>query len=122
MLTTSSGLTLYRFTEDKPGTSACSGACAKIWPPLLAAKDAHLSGPHGVKGLSLMNVGNGHWQVTFHKLPLYRFEGDKKKGQAHGQNVGGVWFAALKSGIPASATAGAPPRRPPRPAPRRPSR
>ncbi len=108
VLTTSSGLTLYRFTEDKPGTSACSGACAKIWPPLFAAKNAHLSGPHGVKGLSLMNVGNGHWQVTFHKLPLYRFQGDKKKGQAHGQKVGGVWFAALKSGIPASATAGAP--------------
>lgn len=107
VLTTSTGLTLYRFTEDKPGTSACTGACAKIWPPLLASKGAHVSGPQGVKGLSLMNVGNGHWQVTFHKLPLYRFEGDTKKGQAHGQKVGGVWFAALKSGIPASATAGA---------------
>ena len=61
-----------------------------------------------MKGLSLLSVGNGHWQVAFHKLPLYRFEGDKKKGQAHGQNVGGVWFAVLKSGIPAAATAGAP--------------
>jgi predicted lipoprotein with Yx(FWY)xxD motif len=108
VLTTSSGLTLYRFTEDKPGTSTCSGACAKIWPPLLASKGAHLSGPHGVKGLSLMSVGNGHYQVAFHKLPLYRFEGDTKKGQAKGQNVGGVWFAALRSGIPASATTGAP--------------
>ena len=66
-----------------------------------------MSGPHGVKGLSLMKLADGHWQVTFHKLPLYTFEGDKKKGQAHGQNVGKVWFAVLKSGIPASATAGA---------------
>ena len=41
-----------------------------------------------MKGLSVMNVGNGHWQVAFHKLPLYRFEGDKKKGQAHGQKAG----------------------------------
>ncbi len=102
VLTTASGLTLYRFTEDKPGTSTCTGACAKIWPPLLASKGAHVSGPNGVKGLSLLKVGNGHWQVAFHKLPLYRFEGDKKKGQAHGQNVGKVWFAVLKSGIPAS--------------------
>jgi predicted lipoprotein with Yx(FWY)xxD motif len=102
VLTTASGLTLYRFTEDSPGTSTCSGACAKIWPPLLAAKGAHLSVPHGVKGFSLLKVTNGHRQVAFDKLPLYTFEGDKKKGQAHGQNVGKVWFAVLKSGIPAS--------------------
>jgi predicted lipoprotein with Yx(FWY)xxD motif len=107
VLTTSSGLTLYRFAEDTPGTSMCTGACGKIWPPLLASKGAHVSGPKGVKGLSLMNVGNGHWQVAFHKLPLYRFAGDKKKGQDHGQNVGKVWFAVLKSGVPASALAGA---------------
>jgi predicted lipoprotein with Yx(FWY)xxD motif len=107
VLTTASGLTLYRFTEDSPGTSTCTGACAKIWPPLLASKGAHVSSPHGVKGLSLLNVGNGHWQIAFHKLPLYTFEGDKKKGQAHGQNVGKVWFAVLRSGIPTGATAGA---------------
>jgi predicted lipoprotein with Yx(FWY)xxD motif len=102
VLTTSSGLTLYRFTEDAPGKSMCTGACAKIWPPLLAAKGAHVSAPHGVKGLSLLHIGS-HYQVAYHKLPLYRFASDKKKGQAHGQNVGGVWFAALKSGIPAAA-------------------
>ena len=106
VLTTSSGLTLYRFTKDMPGVSTCTGACAKIWPPLLAAKGAHVSAPHGVKGFSLLNVGKGHWQVAFHELPLYRFAGDKKKGQAHGQNVAGEWFAVLKSGIPASAAAG----------------
>jgi predicted lipoprotein with Yx(FWY)xxD motif len=102
VLTTASGLTLYRFTEDTPGTSSCMGACAKIWPPLLASKGVHVSGPKGVKGLALMNVGHGRWQVAYHKIPLYRFEGDKKKGQANGQNVGKVWFAAMKSGIPAS--------------------
>jgi predicted lipoprotein with Yx(FWY)xxD motif len=106
VLTTASGLTLYRFTEDSPGVSTCTGACAKIWPPLLVSKGAHVSGPHGVKGFSLLSVGNGHWQVAFHKLPLYTFEGDKKKGQAHGQNVGKLWFAVLRSGLPASATAG----------------
>jgi predicted lipoprotein with Yx(FWY)xxD motif len=107
VLTTASGLTLYHFTEDSPGRSTCNGACAKIWPPLLAARGAHVSGPHGVKGFSLLKAANGHWQVAWHKLPLYTFEGDKKKGQAHGQNVGQVWFAVLKSGIPVSAIAGA---------------
>ena len=81
VLTTASGLTLYRFTEDSPGTSSCTGACAKIWPPLLAAKGAHVSGPKGVKGLSLLKVGNGHYQVALDKLPLYRFGGTKTKGR-----------------------------------------
>ena len=111
VLTTASGLTLYRFTKDSPGTSTCTGACASIWPPLLAPKGAHVSGPHGLKGLTLPKVGNGHLQVAFDKLPLYRYAGDKKKGQAHGQNVAGSWFAVLKSGIPASAR-GRRPRRP----------
>ncbi len=102
VLTTASGLTLYRFTEDTPGRSSCTGACAKIWPPLLASQGAHVSGPKGVKGLAVMKVGKGRWQVADHKIPLYRFEGDKKKGQANGQNVGKVWFAVLKSGVPAS--------------------
>jgi predicted lipoprotein with Yx(FWY)xxD motif len=109
VLTSASGLTLYRFTKDSPGTSMCTGACATIWPPLLAPKGAHVSGPHGVKGLSLLKVGNGHFQVALDKLPLYRYEGDKKKGQAHGQNVADEWFAVLKSGIPASAVAAAAP-------------
>ncbi len=100
VLTTASGLTLYRFTEDGTGRSTCTGACAKIWPPLLASKGSHIKGPKGVKGLSLIRVGDGHWQVAFHNVALYRFEGDKKKGQANGQAVGGKWFAVLKSGIP----------------------
>lgn len=109
VLTSASGLTLYRFTQDPTGTATCTGGCAKIWPPLLAPKGAHVSGPRGLKGLSLINVGNGHWQVAFHKVALYRFAGDKKKGQAHGQAVGGKFFAVLKSGIPAGTATGAAP-------------
>ena len=38
VLASSRGLTLYYFTEDKPGSgrSACTGSCAKAWPPLAA--------------------------------------------------------------------------------------
>jgi predicted lipoprotein with Yx(FWY)xxD motif len=104
VLTTGSGLTLYRFTADPMGKSVCTGACAKIWPPLTASKGEHVQGPKGVKGLSLINVGHGRWQVAFHNVALYRFTGDTKKGQDHGQNVAHMWFAVLKSGIPTSAT------------------
>lgn len=105
VLTTASGLTLYRFTKDPAGGSTCTGACAKVWPPLLAAKGTHINGPKGVKALSLIKVGNGRWQVAFHNVALYRFEGDKKKGQAKGQAIAGEWFAVLKSGIPAAGAA-----------------
>ncbi len=117
VLTTASGLTLYRFTADTHGTATCTGACAKIWPPLLASKGAHVSGPKGLKGLSLINVGHGHRQVAFHNVALYRFENDKKKGQALGQGVAGKFFAVLKSGIPATGTTGAAPLVPTAPAP-----
>jgi len=107
VLTTGSGLSLYRFTQDPVGMSTCTGACAKAWPPLTAAKGEHVQGPKGLKGLAVINVGHGRWQVAFHNVALYRFAGDTKKGQAHGQGVAHVWFAALKSGIPASGSVAA---------------
>jgi predicted lipoprotein with Yx(FWY)xxD motif len=102
VLTTSSGLTLYRYTSDPVGHSVCTGSCATFWPPFTVAKGDHVTGPKGVKGLSVIDVGHGHWQVAFHHVALYRFAGDTKKGQAKGQDVGGTWFAVLKSGIPAT--------------------
>jgi predicted lipoprotein with Yx(FWY)xxD motif len=115
VLTTASGLTLYRFTQDLTGKSACTGVCAKIWPPLTAAKGEHVQGPNGVKGLAVINVGHGRWQVAFHNVALYRFAGDKKKGQVKGQGVENAWFAVMKSGIPAGNAA--PAATPPTPAP-----
>lgn len=106
VLTTGAGLTLYRFTANPAGMSTCTGSCANIWPPLLAAKGDHIAGPRGVKGLSLIDVGGAHWQVAFHDVALYRFEGDAKKGQAKGQGIAHEWFAVLKSGIPAGTAGG----------------
>jgi predicted lipoprotein with Yx(FWY)xxD motif len=103
VLTTGSGRTLYYFTANPLGKSSCTGACAQIWPPFLASKGAHIRGPHGVKGLSLISIGSGQWQVAFHDNALYRFKSDTRRGQAGGQGVLGKWFAALKSGIPATA-------------------
>jgi predicted lipoprotein with Yx(FWY)xxD motif len=106
VLTTGTGLTLYYFTKDPAGQSTCTGGCAQIYPPYLAAKGAHIQGPRGVKGLSLISVGSGHWQVAFDHAALYRFEGDKKKGQAKAQGAIGLWFVALKSGIKPASVAG----------------
>ena len=107
VLTTGTGLTLYWFDKDPAGQTTCTGGCAQIYPPYVAATGAHIEGPKGVKGLSLISVGSGHWQVAFDHAPLYQFEGDKKKGQAKAQGAVGLWFVALKSGIKPAAATGA---------------
>ncbi len=99
VLATKSGLTLYRYAVDPAGTVTCTGACAKVWPPLLLPKGVrHLKTPHGVKGLSVIHVAGGRLQVVFHHQALYTFVSDKKKGQATGQGVANDWFVVLSNG------------------------
>jgi predicted lipoprotein with Yx(FWY)xxD motif len=99
VLATKSGLTLYRYSVDPAGTVTCTGACAKVWPPLLLPKGStHVKAPHGVKGLSVIHVAGGRLQVFFHHQALYTFISDKKRGQASGQGVENDWFAVLSSG------------------------
>src|SRR5947199_10440143 len=42
------GHTLYLFAKDRRGKSACSGSCARFWPPLLS-RGKPTAGP-GVNG------------------------------------------------------------------------
>src|SRR5215212_10075710 len=51
VLVNGSGVTLYLFEKDAKGKSACSGACAKAWPPVLTKGRPHASG--AVKGAKL---------------------------------------------------------------------
>jgi predicted lipoprotein with Yx(FWY)xxD motif len=108
VLATASGRTLYRWANDPAGKVMCTGACAKVWPPLLAPKGvSHIKAPHGVKGLSLVSVAGGRKQVFFHGQALYGFVKDTKKGEATGQDVN-AFFAVLsngKSSAPASVPA-----------------
>jgi secreted repeat protein with Y-X4-D motif len=42
--------------------------------------------------------------VTYDGHPLYLYSGDNEAGQANGQGIGGVWFAATADGKPAKPT------------------
>lgn len=113
VLVTSSGLTLYRFTVDRRGASSCSGACAKLWPPLLVkGKQELLAGP-GVRAAKLGTIrrAGGARQVTYGGFPLYTFASDMHVGDVTGQGVKGVWFVVSPTGtlIRRSSTAAAPP-------------
>jgi predicted lipoprotein with Yx(FWY)xxD motif len=95
------GRTLYLFDKDKHGRSACSGACARYWPPLVSS-----TRPQAGKGVrpSLLGVTkrpDGKRQVTYAGHPLYTYIGDGHAGQATGEGLtdfGATWDAVAASG------------------------
>ena len=97
----SRGRTVYLFEKDKNSQSACYGACAKFWPPVLA-KGKPTAGT-GAKA-SLLGVvirKDGTHQLTYGGHPLYGFVKDKAPGQATGQGLnffGGGWDVLAPSG------------------------
>lgn len=98
-LTGENGKTLYIFTKDTGGVSACSGACAVKWPPLILAAGDTIKGGDGVTGtLATIKRDDGSMQVTYQGAPLYYFAPDTKAGDVSGQGVGGVWFVAATAG------------------------
>jgi predicted lipoprotein with Yx(FWY)xxD motif len=97
----SKGRTLYAFAKDKNGRSACSGACATFWPPLLTSRKVRAG--HGVKAslLGTAERGDGKVQVTYNRHPLYSFKLDTKAGQTDGEGLndfGGVWDVLSPAG------------------------
>lgn len=95
------GFVLYAFTKDPRGRSACSGACAKAWPPY--AVRGTLRAGAGVKAslLGTIRRANGTPQVTYAGKPLYYYVGDKRPRQILCQNVsefGGLWLIVRPSG------------------------
>ena len=72
------GRTLYLFRADSGTMSACAGACASAWPPLLATGT-----PTAGTGLTASKLGTitrsgGTRQVTYNGHPLYLFIKDTK--------------------------------------------
>ncbi|HEX4082439.1 MAG TPA: hypothetical protein VHX40_05685 [Acidimicrobiales bacterium] len=101
-----SGQTLYIYTTDRPERVTCTGRCAAVWPPFLLRKGVtKVAGPHGAV-LGTIHRPGGRLQVTSHRLPLYRYVGDRRPGQINGEGVEGTWFVATPSGRhPASSPA-----------------
>jgi predicted lipoprotein with Yx(FWY)xxD motif len=95
------GFVLYAFTKDAHGKSACTGACAKAWPPFLVK-----SRPSGGAGVAARRLGttrraDGSLQATYAGRPLYYYVGDRTPGQILCQNVleyGGYWRVIRPTG------------------------
>jgi predicted lipoprotein with Yx(FWY)xxD motif len=106
ILVNSQGRTLYLFKADQGTKSACTGACAGAWPPLLVQGKPTLG-----KGINASLVGTatrpeGATQLTYNGHPLYTFAQDQKAGETNGQGVsafGASWFALNSAGNQVSA-------------------
>lgn len=102
ILVNSQGRSLYLFEADKGTRSACYGACAKFWPPLLTT--AKPLAAAGVKAslLGTTKRKNGKLQVTYRGHPLYLFVKDTKAGMTAGEDshaFGAAWFVLAPSGV-----------------------
>ena len=90
-LVDSSGRTLYYFTKDSAGQSACTGECIQIWPAFNAGS---IVVPSAVNPSDFGSITrpDGTVPTTFKGYPLYYFAKDSKPGDANGQGVRGIWF------------------------------
>jgi predicted lipoprotein with Yx(FWY)xxD motif len=95
------GHVLYAFTRDPRGHSACTGACARAWPPFIV--HGRLVAANGARAalLGTTRRADGRRQATYAGRPLYFYVGDRKPGQISCQNVsefGGLWLVVRRSG------------------------
>ena len=94
ILTNAKGLTLYYFAPDTVAKAACTGTCAKAWPPLLFTGSGTPTSSTSLPGkLSVLNDANGN-QVEYSGYPLYTYSGDTAAGQTTGEGLFGKWYVA----------------------------
>jgi predicted lipoprotein with Yx(FWY)xxD motif len=101
ILVDAEGRTLYVFDKDERTegsglSSACDGACAESWQPLLTGGEPEAEGEVLSTKLGTLERQDGTLQVTYYGHPLYAFRGDEAAGDAHGNGVtafGGGWHA-----------------------------
>ncbi len=92
ILADSKDMTLYIFTKDSEGISACYDDCAAKWPPLLVSGE--IKAESGLAGeLGTIDRTDGTKQATYQGKPLYYYFEDTVSGDASGEGVGGAWFA-----------------------------
>ncbi|MFI0895064.1 hypothetical protein [Streptomyces sp. NPDC020983] len=93
--------TLYLFLADKKNESTCTGACAKVWPPLLVNGKPTAAGGADAKKLGTTKRSGGGNQVTYNGHPLYLFAADTGSGNTRGQglnNFGAKWYVVGTDG------------------------
>ena len=98
------GRTLYIFTADIGGKSACTGDCRRPWPAFTS-----VGKPAAGKGINpaLLDITPDEGQVRYNHHPLYLYRGgfgtgrgDRRLGDVEGQALFQVWYVLSPRGIP----------------------
>ena len=95
------GRTLYLFEADKGTKSACNGACATIWPPLVTKGKPTAGAGLAASKLGTTTRSDGTTELTYNGHPLYTYAGDTAAGQTSGQGLddyGAEWYALSARG------------------------
>ena len=93
VLTDEKGKTLYFFSPDANGSSACTGNCLVSWPVFYKSSptlDAGLTS----SDFATITRADGSKQTTYKGWPLYYFTGDAVAGDIKGDAVERIWFVA----------------------------
>jgi predicted lipoprotein with Yx(FWY)xxD motif len=93
ILTDSAGNTLYFFSLDANGNSACSGNCVVAWPVYYTPTATADAGLNKADFATIVR-SDGTPQTTYKGWPLYYYQIDAKPGDVNGENVNNVWFVA----------------------------
>jgi predicted lipoprotein with Yx(FWY)xxD motif len=96
-ITDKKGFALYLFENDAPNKSRCTDDCEKTFTPFLAED---VTFPPDVESrlesslVGLLRRPSGKYQVTYKKLPLYKYKldtgADDRKGHRK-KEFGGLW-------------------------------
>jgi predicted lipoprotein with Yx(FWY)xxD motif len=102
VLVDAAGQTLYYFSGDKGGAaSACFGACAKAWRPLIVGAAPKVGPGIDEELVRSTQRPDGKPQATFDEWPLYTRAGDTGSPQDEPITAfGGDWRPMQASGVP----------------------
>jgi predicted lipoprotein with Yx(FWY)xxD motif len=107
----SRGHAVYRYDKDtaKPSKSDCSGACATLWPPVIAPGGSMQIRGVDPSAVSTITRADGSKQLTLDGWPLYEYAGDASQGQTKGQAFQNIWWVITPTGEKATTQPGAAP-------------
>lgn len=93
IMTDSIGMTLYIFSADATGASACTGGCLTTWPVFYKA---NLNLPSGLLASDFGTItrADGQKQTTYKNWPIYYYSKDTVAGNVNGDQVGGIWYVS----------------------------
>jgi predicted lipoprotein with Yx(FWY)xxD motif len=77
------GHSLYVFDKDHGTTSACTGACSQLWPPLKSSGTPTVAS--GLDASKAATASSG--QVTYNGHLLYYFAPDQAPGDTNGVSI-----------------------------------